>query len=295
MKLITNKKMKFITNKTTKKIAAKILLAATILTSVSTGAEAQTMYASKSHYSTDNGLCSNAVSNIIQDDYGYIWIGTWNGLSRFDGFNFFNYKTGGQSKVPLLHNRIIDLINDQWQNIWMRMYDGRVFMLERTKDRIVNPLAGVKGHENLKTQNTMAITSKGEVIAIMKGVGIYKMKYTKNGFQNELITTGQLTPKVVVEGYKGDLWVGTNKGVRRLSANNETLSNDALLGEESVTAMYSNGYNVYVGTKSGKIFSCAYGQEPRLIKETGKSINSIFRDSYGTVWISPYRPVHHFR
>ena len=61
-------KMKFITNKTTKKIAAKILLAATIFTSVSTGAEAQTMYASKSHYSTDNGLCSNAVSNIIQDD-----------------------------------------------------------------------------------------------------------------------------------------------------------------------------------------------------------------------------------
>lgn len=191
MKLITNKKMKFITNKTTKKIAAKILLAATILTSVSTGAEAQTMYASKSHYSTDNGLCSNAVSNIIQDDYGYIWIGTWNGLSRFDGFNFFNYKTGGQSKVPLLHNRITDLINDQWQNIWMRMYDGRVFMLERSKDRIVNPLAGIKGHENLKTQNTMAITSKGEVIAIMKGVGIYKMKYTKNGFQNELSTNGK--------------------------------------------------------------------------------------------------------
>ena len=168
----------------------------------------------------------------------------------------------------------------------MRMYDGRVFMPESSTDRIVNPLAGIKGHENLKTQNTMTITSKGEVIAIMKGVGIYKMKYTKWGFENELITTGQLKPTVVVEGYKGDLWVGTNKGVRRLSANNETLSNDALLGDESVTAMYSNGYNVYVGTKSGKIFSCAYGQEPRLIRDTGKSINSIFRDSYGTVWIS---------
>ena len=278
--------MMYITYKTTKKIAAKMMLAATIFIGAANGAEAQTMSASQTHYSTEDGLCSNAVSNIIQDDYGYIWIGSWNGLSRFDGFNFFNYKTGGSSKVPLLHNRIIDMISDQWQNIWMRMYDGRVFMLERTKDRIVNPLEGVKGYENLKTQNTMAITSKGEVLAIMKGVGIYKMRYTKWGFENELITTGQLTPTVVVEGYKGDLWVGTDKGVRRLSANHESLSQNAILGEESITAMYSNGYNVYVGTKSGKVYSCAYGQDPRFIKDTGKAINSIFRDSYGTVWIS---------
>ena len=278
--------MMYITYKTTKKIAAKMMLAATIFIGAANGAEAQTMSASQTHYSTEDGLCSNAVSNIIQDDYGYIWIGSWNGLSRFDGFNFFNYKTGGSSKVPLLHNRIIDMISDQWQNIWMRMYDGRVFMLERTKDRIVNPLEGVKGYENLKTQNTMAITSKGEVLAIMKGVGIYKMKYTKWGFENELITTGQLKPTVVVEGYKGDLWVGTDKGVRRLSANHESLSQNAILGEESITAMYSNGYNVYVGTKSGKVYSCAYGQDPRFIKDTGKAINSIFRASYGTVWIS---------
>ena len=278
--------MMYITYKTTKKIAAKMMLAATIFIGAANGAEAQTMSASQTHYSTEDGLCSNAVSNIIQDDYGYIWIGSWNGLSRLERFNLFNDKTGGSSKVPLLHNRIIDMISDQWQNIWMRMYDGRVFMLERTKDRIVNPLEGVKGYENLKTQNTMAITSKDEVLAIMKGVGIYKMKYTKWGFENELITTGQLKPTVVVEGYKGDLWVGTDKGVRRLSANHESLSQNAILGEESITAMYSNGYNVYVGTKSGKVYSCAYGQDPRFIKDTGKAINSIFRDSYGTVWIS---------
>ena len=98
--------MMFLTNKIAKKIAAKLTLAAAIAVGAVQTAVAQTMHASQSHYSTDNGLCSNAVSNIIQDDYGYIWIGTWNGLSRFDGFNFFNYKTGGQSKVPLLHNRI---------------------------------------------------------------------------------------------------------------------------------------------------------------------------------------------
>ena len=66
--------MMFLTNKRTRKFAAKIALAATIFAFAPQGAEAQTMHASQSHYSTDDGLCSNAVANIIQDDYGYIWI-----------------------------------------------------------------------------------------------------------------------------------------------------------------------------------------------------------------------------
>ena len=267
-------------------MALRATVAAAVLLSSAIMAEAQTMQASKSHYSTDDGLCSNAVSNIVQDDYGYIWIATWNGLSRFDGYNFYNYKTGGASKIPLLHNRIIDLIVDQWQNIWMRMYDGRVFMLERSTDRIINPLEKITGYENLKTTHTMSITSSGEVIAIMDGAGIYKMKYTKWGVETHIITTGDVKPKVVVEGYKGDLWIGTDKGLRRQSAANETLSKNAIIENENITSMYSNGYNVYVGTKSGKILECAYGQEPRLISDLGKNINSIFRDSYGTIWVA---------
>ena len=54
-------------------------------------ASAQQLQASVSHYSTDNGLTSNAISGIYQDDYGFIWLATWNGLSRFDGYDFYNF------------------------------------------------------------------------------------------------------------------------------------------------------------------------------------------------------------
>lgn len=36
---------------------------------------------------------NNSINDIIQDKFGYIWIATWNGLSRFDGYNFQNYAT----------------------------------------------------------------------------------------------------------------------------------------------------------------------------------------------------------
>ena len=52
------------------RLAAKIMIAAAVFFTNCIGAQAQTMQASKSHYSTDDGLCSNAISNIVQDDYG---------------------------------------------------------------------------------------------------------------------------------------------------------------------------------------------------------------------------------
>ena len=48
-------------------------------------ARAQQLQASLSHYSTDNGLPSDAIASLHSDDFGYVWIATWNGVSRFDG------------------------------------------------------------------------------------------------------------------------------------------------------------------------------------------------------------------
>ena len=119
---------------------------------------AQQLQASHSHYSTDDGLCSNAISDIRQDDLGFLWIATWNGLSRYDGYNFFNYTTGNNSHIPFLHNRIIDLQIDNAQNVWMRMYDGRVFMLNRKTDCIENPLKSISEYQNQKTKEPITIT-----------------------------------------------------------------------------------------------------------------------------------------
>lgn len=40
------------------------------------------------NYDVQNGLSSNTVWNVLQDDQGFIWLGTKNGLNRFDGYCF---------------------------------------------------------------------------------------------------------------------------------------------------------------------------------------------------------------
>ena len=77
----------------------------------------QQLQASLSHYSTENGLPSNTIAALRSDDYGYLWLVTWNGISRFDGYNFYNYKTGIASGIRGLHNRVDNMVVDQGQNV----------------------------------------------------------------------------------------------------------------------------------------------------------------------------------
>ena len=140
-----------------------LLLSATMALVCQTTA-AQQLQATRQHLSTEDGLCSNAVSMISQDDLGFIWLATWNGLSRFDGYEFYNYKTGNSSHIKNLHNRILDIVIDQSQNVWMHMYDDRVFVLNRNTDQIINPFEGYDGFEEYRTNAPLLVTSSGEVL-----------------------------------------------------------------------------------------------------------------------------------
>ena len=250
---------------------------------------AQQIQATRHHYSTADGLASNAVAQMIQDDYGYIWLATWNGLSRFDGYNFFNYKTGAASHIRNLHNRILQLAVDNQQNVWMRMYDSRVFVLKRSTDCIINPFENVSGSEEYRTSHPITVTSSGDVLICIDGVGLYKMRMTSSCISYQLITTGDLTISSIAEGYQDDIWLGTNMGVHRMDASNLTVERKGLFLDEDVTCLYSNGYNIYVGTKSGKILSFSYGQESHVYRSGGDRVAKLFVDSHGLIWFTDSR------
>ena len=253
------------------------------------GLQAQKLQASRHHFSTEDGLTSNAITQIVQDDYGYIWIGTWNGLSRFDGYKFNNYKTGAASHIPNLHNRIWQMSIDNQQNIWMRMYDSRVFVMKRSSDCIVNPFEAINGSEEYRTKHRITVTSSGDVLVSIEGVGLYKIKNEQSKFNAQLITTSNMTISSMAEGYMNDIWLGTDKGIHRLDISNLTIERKGYFLDENITCMYSNGYNIFAGTKSGKILTFSYGQEAEVIRSGGTAINSIFVDSHGIIWFADVR------
>ncbi len=61
------------------------------------------------HYDEHNGLAQRWATRIIQGDDGYIWVSTWNGLDRFDGYEFVNFKSTNKGGYGLPTDRISDM------------------------------------------------------------------------------------------------------------------------------------------------------------------------------------------
>ena len=66
-------------------------------------------YSWSNSFTTENGLPSNHIYEITEDDNGFLWIGTDNGVSRFDGKRFVNYTT----KDGLPSNDVIQIVKEK--------------------------------------------------------------------------------------------------------------------------------------------------------------------------------------
>jgi ligand-binding sensor domain-containing protein/signal transduction histidine kinase len=73
-------------------------------------------------WDVEKGLPDNFVTSVVQTPDGYLWIGTYNGLSRFDGSRFVTYKP--EDTPALGHPRIVKLFLDAQGTLWINTYDG---------------------------------------------------------------------------------------------------------------------------------------------------------------------------
>lgn len=74
------------------------------------------------HYSLDDGLSQNTVMSMAQDSKGVMWFATWNGLNRFDGTRFYNYKVQWGNPSGLSNSRIDHIRLDRYDRIWGTTY-----------------------------------------------------------------------------------------------------------------------------------------------------------------------------
>ncbi len=74
--------------------------------------------------SSKDGLSNPTINSIVQDHLGYIWIGTIDGLNRYDGYQMVTYKADPSDANSLLNNRINRLYVDASNTLWIATQDG---------------------------------------------------------------------------------------------------------------------------------------------------------------------------
>ena len=67
----------------------------------------------------EDGLAQSTVETMIQDRKGYIWIGTNDGLNKYNGYDFKVYRHDEKDINSIANNYIVDLQEDKSGNIWV--------------------------------------------------------------------------------------------------------------------------------------------------------------------------------
>lgn len=84
------------------------------------------------HFTTTDGLSDNRITSIIKDKDGFMWFGSWVGISRFDGNKFSVFKSYPGDSSPLKSNRIDNMVEDQeGRFLWVKVYDNQIYRFDK--------------------------------------------------------------------------------------------------------------------------------------------------------------------
>ena len=73
---------------------------------------------------TSNGLSNNSVQRLLQDSHGYLWIGTDDGLNKYDGYTFTQYRHDPEDSTSIGNNSIWAIYEDKAGNLWIGTQGG---------------------------------------------------------------------------------------------------------------------------------------------------------------------------
>ena len=246
----------------------------------------------------EDGLSQSTVETIYQDSKGYIWIGTNDGLDRYNGYEFKHYKYDKYDKNSIANNYIVDIIEDKNGYIWVSTIGG-LSRINPDKDEIKNYYSK-EDRGNLSNSNLWQLlcTKDNRLIAsTIDGLNVYDKN--KDKFTRILYKEGELPSQYIYsleEDINGHIWVGTDNGLVELDKDlNIVKSYHDTIGDSDVYNVYDDSKgNIWVCTLDNGLFKINlddksvenYKNNNSKISIPSNNVRDIISDSEGKLWIA---------
>lgn len=229
----------------------------------------------------NNGLPTNITSNIETDIHGFIWIGTHDGLCRFDGKRFvtFRHHNSGPSIESNQISALLNNGNDLWAGSWSGL-------------SIINTTTFEITQIDIGTNNAVRVLHKGVNGYIWIGTSNGLMQYDTNLKSVKTFTTNNSslshnTIRSIHQQVNGDIWIGTYNKLNRL-ANDSIKSYDLkgdykpLLKNNLVIAIQSvpntGDSLLWIGTETGLcLLNCNTGSYTRYSEKNSGLSNDVVK------------------
>ena len=154
---------------------------------ISTNSFGQSYTIEFDQYTTNEGMSNGYVNTILHDSKGFIWIGTANGLNRFDGITFKTYYYDMNDSATISGSGVTSMAEDSIGNIWVTTSNG-LCVYDRKKDSFSRKTIRVNGEKLSNSFNTCFIDSKGFLWAAIANSGVLRFKiYNKYQINNSII------------------------------------------------------------------------------------------------------------
>lgn len=275
-----------------------------------------------------DGFAESRVTCVIQDKQGLIWIATWDGLYRYNGYKLRNYKARPGDNCPLEINRI-DYIQEQKNGDILCKVTNKYYLFnkqthkftafkgKRTEpDILYSPSAkttklvrSIERYANIPIK-ILRIDKQGG-IWVHSHLGLNRITFAKKPINNHKIgTEGEEFVRGLMEDSNGRLWVADKNGYLRVMNRDNSLKGYLTPNGKISSIRTKFGYSVYcmyedrkktiwIGTKKDGLFRLKPTADGYKLNHYTKdktnhySINhndiyAIAEDGYGQLWVATY-------
>ncbi|MEP7340895.1 MAG: two-component regulator propeller domain-containing protein [Acidobacteriota bacterium] len=257
-------------------------------------------------YDISDGLAHNTVIAIHQDKQGYIWFGTFEGLSRFDGYRFVNYGVAD----GLGHMLITDIIEDRRGRLWVATNGGGVARLIDAEAQ----MAARAPHRKFISFKVGATLNANKVNRILfdanddlwcaTDAGIYRSRGGGDALEfEEVIRRGAVN--AVLEDRRGRLWFGVDNEL--IEVHGQQMINHGRVGV-SEHALITD----IIEDRQGKLLICSYmglfeftppsnpsarsvWLQPAIKLNPTARVHALLEDAAGALWLGADRGLIKYR
>lgn len=127
----------------------------------------------------EDGLSQSSINSMVQDNYGYLWVGTSDGINKYDGNKFYQYHHIDNDSTSIPNNRIRKLFVDESQNVWISV-DGYLSRYQREKNIFVNYSLNLKDEEGKPMEVNSFQQERAHLFLLGTLSGIWQFN-TRNG------------------------------------------------------------------------------------------------------------------
>ncbi|NMH88378.1 hybrid sensor histidine kinase/response regulator transcription factor [Flavivirga algicola] len=262
------------------------------------------------HFSSKEGLSQRSVTSIFQDKKGYLWFGTRDGLNKFDGKSFVQYRHNSQDSTSLSYSWISSIYEDTMGNLWVGTKQG-LNKYNPIGDNFIRYKYSL--NENTISDNEIWDITQldDDFIWVATNDGINKIEIKTNKISylkhesNNVNSISDNRVRSFFSSEENEFWIcniesvdvynAQNKSFRQYDYPKGTITNAHVNNSPSI--FIDSNQNVWLGYEGGlaildKASNAFVNYHLNASRIIDKPVRSISEDNFGNIWIGSYNGLY---